>query len=54
MAFNKNLEIYMNQKVGFVAPVFSYPGEDELEALAMNALLVARNEVVPKEYKAIR
>ena len=51
MAFNKNLEMYMNRKVGFVAPVFSYPGEDELEALAMNALLVARGEVVPKEYK---
>lgn len=50
MAFNKNLEIYINQKVGFVAPVFSYPGEDELEALAMNALRVARGEVMPNEY----
>jgi butyrate kinase len=41
----------MNKKVGFIAPVFSYPGEDELEALAMNALLVAQGEVVPREYK---
>jgi butyrate kinase len=50
MAFNKNLEMYINQKVGFVAPVFSYPGEDELQALAMNALRVARGEVMPNEY----
>lgn len=51
MAYNKSLGNYMNQKVGFIAPIFIYPGEDELEALAMNALLVARGEVVPKEYK---
>jgi butyrate kinase len=51
MAHNKTLGNYMNQKVGFIAPIFIYPGEDELEALAMNALLVARGEVVPKEYK---
>ena len=51
MAHNKTLGFYMNQKVGFIAPIFIYPGEDELEALAMNALLVARGEVVPKEYK---
>lgn len=51
MAHNKILGNYMNQKVGFIAPIFIYPGEDELEALAMNALLVARGEVVPKEYK---
>ncbi len=51
MAHNKSLGNYMYQKVGFIAPIFIYPGEDELEALAMNALLVARGEVVPKEYK---
>ena len=51
MAHNKTLGFYMNRKVGFIAPIFIYPGEDELEALAMNALLVARGEVVPKEYR---
>ena len=51
MAHNTTLGFYMNRKVGFIAPIFIYPGEDELEALAMNALLVARGEVVPKEYK---
>jgi len=51
MAFSKNLENYIRQKTGFIAPVFSYPGEDELEALAMNALRVARGEVEPKIYQ---
>ena len=31
--------------------VFIYPGEDELEALAMNALRVAKGEVEVKEYQ---
>ncbi|TNF42587.1 MAG: butyrate kinase [Bacteroidetes bacterium] len=51
LAFNKRIEGYIKQKAGFIAPVYSYPGEDELEALAMNALRVARGEVEPKEYK---
>jgi butyrate kinase len=50
LAFNKNIEIYIKEKAGFIAPVYSYPGEDELEALAFNALRVARGEVTPKEY----
>lgn len=50
LAFNKGLVNYVNGKTGFIAPVIAYPGEDELEALAMNALLVARGEVEVKEY----
>ncbi len=50
LAHNANIENYMKLKAGFIAPVYSYPGEDELEALAMNALRVARGEVQPKEY----
>ena len=52
MAYIDILENYMKHMVGFIAPVYLYPGEDELEALAMNALLVARGEVEPKDYKA--
>uniref|UniRef100_UPI003216251A butyrate kinase n=1 Tax=uncultured Draconibacterium sp. TaxID=1573823 RepID=UPI003216251A len=52
LAFNKDLEKYIKRKVGFIAEVFAYPGEDELEALALNALRVATGEVVAKEYKA--
>jgi butyrate kinase len=51
LAYNKELEKYIKKKAGFIAPIFTYPGEDELEALAMNALRVARNEVEVKEYK---
>ena len=50
LAFNKSIEKYVKTKAGFIAPVYSYPGEDELEALAMNALRVARGEVQPKVY----
>jgi butyrate kinase len=50
LAFNAGIEEYIKAKAGFIAPVFSYPGEDELEALALNALRVARGEVTPKEY----
>lgn len=37
-------------KVDFLGPVYDYPGEDELQALAMNALLVANKEVEVREY----
>ncbi len=50
LAYNSNLENYIRIKAGFIAPVFSYPGEDELESLALNALRVARGEEVVKEY----
>jgi len=50
LAFNKNLTKYVKTKAGFIAPVFTYPGEDELKALAMNALRVARGEVEVREY----
>ena len=51
LAFNKDLQKYIQQKCGFLGDIFSYPGEDELEALAMNALRVARGEIEVKEYK---
>jgi butyrate kinase len=51
LAFSPNTEAVIKQKAGFLAPVYTYPGEDELQALAMNALLVARGEVEVKEYK---
>ncbi len=51
VANNKELISYVRNMVGFIAPVFVYPGEDEMSALAMNGLLVLRNEVECKEYK---
>lgn len=51
LAFNKELEKYVRKKTGFISEIYTYPGEDELEALAMNALRVAKGEVEAKEYK---
>ncbi len=50
IAFSENLTARITKKVKFLAQVFVYPGEDELQALAMNALLVAKNEIPVKEY----
>jgi butyrate kinase len=50
IAFSEYLTGQITKKVGFLARVYVYPGEDELQALAMNALLVAKNETTVKEY----
>lgn len=50
MAYSKNLVTSIRNKVEFLGPVIDYPGEDELEALAMNALLVANGDVEVKVY----
>jgi len=52
LAYNQYLTNYISLKVGFISKVFVYPGEDELEALAMNAIRVARGDVEPMEYPA--
>lgn len=41
----------LKRRVSFLAPVHIYAGEDELEALALNALAVVRGEREAKEYK---
>lgn len=41
---------YIQEMVGFIAPVKIYPGEDELRALALNGLLVLRREIQLKTY----
>lgn len=50
LAYNKSLVDYICKKTSFIADVFVYPGEDELEALAKNGLLAARGEIEIKEY----
>lgn len=50
LAYNQYLTQYITSKVEFISAVYVYPGEDELEALAANALRVAMNEVKPLEY----
>ncbi len=51
LAHNNELTRYISEHVSFVAPVFIYPGEDEMKALAQNALMVLNKEVEVKEYK---
>ena len=38
------------ERVYKIAPVYVYPGEDEMRALAMNGLMVLRGETEPKIY----
>jgi butyrate kinase len=51
MAHSKTITDYISHHVSFIAPVMVYPGEDEMRALAMNALMVLNNQVECKEYK---
>ena len=41
----------LTERVSFLAPVYVYPGEDELEALAQNALGALRGELEVQEYQ---
>lgn len=41
----------IRERVEFIAPVHVYPGEDEMEALAQNALDVLRGEREAKDYE---
>lgn len=52
LAYDNYICDYISQKTSFIAPIKIYPGEDELQALAMNALRVARGEVEAKTYSA--
>jgi len=51
MAYDKMLVDYIKEMVHFIAPISVYPGEDEMEALAMNGLMVMKGEVEPKVYQ---
>lgn len=51
LAHNKMLTEYISDHVSFIAQVLVYPGEDEMKALAINALMVLNNETVCKVYQ---
>ena len=40
----------MKERIGFIAPVTVYPGEDELLALAQGAIRVMKGEEKAKVY----
>lgn len=51
IAHSHYLVEYIKEMVGFIGPVVIYPGEDEMQALAMNALMALRGDVLPRDYK---
>ena len=51
MAHNPMVVEYIRERVGFLANVSAYPGEDEMKALAVNGLRVLKGEEKPKVYK---
>lgn len=50
VAYGKPVVNKIRERVEHLGPVFVYPGEDEMKALAMNGYMVLRGEVEPKEY----
>ena len=51
IANNKDACHYIREMVEFIAPVITYPGEDEMSALAMNGLMILNDETEVKTYK---
>ncbi len=51
IANSKYLCNYVREMVSYIAPVFIYPGEDEMGALATNGLMALQGEVIPKVYE---
>ena len=51
MAHSDYIISRLKERISFLAPVHVYPGEDEMEALALNALGALRGELPIQEYK---
>lgn len=52
VAHSRRLTDFIAQHVDFIAPIYVYPGENELESLALNALSVLNGEREAKVYTA--
>lgn len=50
VAYNDYFMGLLIPRIEFLSKVFRYPGEDELEALASNGLLVIKGELQAMEY----
>jgi butyrate kinase len=51
MAHSEYIVSELRRRIGFLAPVYVFPGEDEMEALALNALAVLQGKREAKEYQ---
>ena len=50
MAHSDYIISRLRKRIGFLAPVYTFPGEDEMEALALNALAVLQGKREAKVY----
>ncbi len=50
LAFNKNINNFIKERVSFLGEVLVFPGEDEMESLAYGALRVLNGQEEYKEY----
>ncbi len=50
MAHSEYVISELRKRIGFLAPVYTFPGEDEMEALALNALAVLQGKREAKVY----
>ena len=53
LVHNEDLVRSIEEACGFIAPVYAYPGEFEMEALAHGVLRVLRGEEAPKVYSGV-
>lgn len=51
IAYSKSFVELITDRVKFIAPVHAYPGEDEMGALAQNALMLINGEIVARKYE---
>ena len=51
MAHNDYIVSELRRRISYLAPVYIFPGEDEMEALALNAIAVLRGKREAKVYE---
>jgi butyrate kinase len=51
IAYGKPFVDLLNERIRHISPVYIYPGEDEMRALAMNGLMVMKGETQPLLYE---
>jgi butyrate kinase len=51
LAYGKPLVNEIESYIQWIAPVYKYPGEDEMSALAMNALMILTKEITANQYR---
>lgn len=51
IAYGKPMVNMLSERIAHIAPIFVYPGEDEMRALAMNGLMVHKGETEAREYR---